>query len=136
MSCVVYGRPQGKGRPRYTVRGGRAVAYTPEGTRRYEAQIAQAWQEQDGRDFGTAALALVIKAYYPVPSRAKKAEREAMLAGQIPVTDKPDLDNVLKVCADSLNGIAYEDDRQVTYISACRMYSEAPRVEIDLILIK
>lgn len=136
MSCVVYGRPQGKGRPRYTVRGGHAVAYTPEGTRRYEAQIAQAWKEQDGRDFGPCALALVLTAYYPIPSKARKAEREAMLSGQVPVVGKPDLDNILKVCADALNGVVYHDDRQMTYINAARAYSDQPRIEIDLIPIK
>ena len=133
---TVCGKPQGKGRPRYTVRGGHAVAYTPENTRAYEARIKAAWQEQDGRNFGAAALALTLTAYYPVPSRARKAEREAMLSGQVPVRDKPDLDNVLKICADALNGVAYEDDRQITHINAARMYSEDPRVEIDLIPIK
>ena len=130
---TVYGKPQGKGRPRYTVRGGHAVAYTPEGTRRYEEQIRQAWQEQDDRDFGPAALALVLTAYYPVPSKARKAEREAMLSGQVPVTDKPDLDNLLKAVMDALNGTAYEDDKQITHINAARFYSDRPRVEIDLI---
>ena len=79
MSCTVYGRPQGKGRPRYTVRGGHAVAYTPESTRAYEARIKAAWQEQDGRNYGSCALALIVTAYYPAPSKARKAEREAML---------------------------------------------------------
>lgn len=133
---TVYGRPQGKGRPRYTTRAGHAVAYTPASTKAYEAQIAQAWQEQDGRNYGSCALALIVTAYYPVPSRARKAEREAMLSGQVPVTDKPDLDNVLKAVMDALNSTAYQDDRQVTHINAARVYSEDPRIEIDLIPIK
>ena len=108
----------------------------PESTRKYEVQIAQAWKEQDGRDFGPGPLALVLTAYYPVPSKARKAEREAMLAGQILVTDKPDLDNCLKAVMDALNGLAYEDDRQVTYINAARIYSDHPRIEIALIPIK
>ena len=54
---TVYGKPQGKGRPRYTTRAGHAVAYTPAATKAYEAQIRQAWKEQDGRNFGAAALA-------------------------------------------------------------------------------
>ena len=136
MSCTVYGKPQGKGRPRYTVRGSHAVAYTPEGTRAYEARIKAAWQEQDGRDFGPAALALIVTAYYPVPTWARKAEKDAMLAGQVPVIGKPDLDNILKVCADALNSIAYEDDKQITHINAARTYSGTPRIEIDLIPIK
>lgn len=133
---TVPGKPQGKGRPRYTVRGGHAVAYTPEGTRRYEEQIRRAWEEQDGRSFGSAALALIVTAYYPVPSKARKAEREAMLSGQVPVVGKPDLDNLLKACADALNGVAYEDDKQITHINAARFYSDRPRIELDLIPIR
>ena len=130
---TVYGRPQGKGRPRYTTRAGHAVAYTPASTKAYEARIKAAWQEQDGRNYGPAALALIVTAYYPPPSRARKAEREAMLAGEVPVRDKPDLDNIIKACADALNGVAYEDDRQITHINAVRAYSDRPRIEIDLI---
>lgn len=130
---TVYGKPQGKGRPRYTTRAGHAVAYTPASTKAYEAKIRQAWQEQDGRDFGPAALALVLTAYYPVPSKARKAEREAMLAGQVPVRDKPDLDNVVKAVMDALNSTAYEDDKQITHINAARTYSKLPRIEVDLI---
>lgn len=134
---TVYGRPQGKGRPRYTTRAGHAVAYTPASTKAYEARIKAAWQEQDGRNFGAAALALIVTAYYPVPSKARKAEREAMLSGQIPVVGKPDLDNLVKVCSDALQGgVAFDDDLQITHINAARTYSEDPRVVIDLIPIK
>lgn len=109
------------------------MAYTPASTKDYEDKIRQAWQDQDGRDFGPAALALTLTAYYPVPSRARKAEREAMLSGQVPVVGKPDLDNLLKVCMDSLNGIVYHDDRQITHINAARAYSDQPRIEIDIL---
>lgn len=133
---TVLGKPQGKGRPRYTTRAGHAVAYTPAATKAYEAQIRQAWQEQDGRNFGAAALALIVTAYYPIPSKARKAEKDAMLAGQVPATGKPDLDNVVKACMDALNGTAYDDDAQITHINAARAYSDQPRIEFDLIPIK
>ena len=127
------GRPQGKGRPRYTVRTGRAFAYTPASTRAYEASIRQAWIEQDGRSFGSCPVALILRAYYPVPSKARKAEQEAMLTGKIPVSGKPDLDNVLKIVMDGLNGLAYEDDSQITCISATRAYGTRPRLEVEIL---
>lgn len=133
MSVTVYGKPQGKGRPRYTTRGGRVIAYTPMSTKAYEDKIRQAWKEQDGRTFGFGPMAMILKAYYPIPARTKRAERDAMLAGQIPVTNKPDLDNVLKSVMDALTGLAYKDDRQVTTISATKAYSDAPRIEADII---
>lgn len=127
------GRPQGKGRPRYTVRAGRAFAYTPASTRAYESSIRQAWIEQDGRSFGSCPVALILRAYYPVPSKARKAEQEAMLTRKIPVSGKPDLDNVLKVVMDGLNGLAYEDDSQITCISATRAYGTRPRLEVEIL---
>lgn len=136
MSVTVYGRPQGKGRPRYTVRGGRVMAYTPASTKAYEEKIRQAWMEQDGRCFGTLPLALILRAYYPTPSKAHKSEREAMLAGHVPVVGKVDLDNLLKAVMDSLQGVAYDNDCQITYISATRAYSDNPRIEVDIIPIK
>lgn len=44
-----------------------------------------------------------------------------------------DLDNTLKVLLDSLRGIAYEDDKQVTEIVARRFDDKTnPRVEVEL----
>ena len=74
---TVYGKPQGKGRPRYTVRGGHAVAYTPENTRKYEEQIRRAWQEQDGRSFGSAALALIVTVALMYGFRLRRRERRS-----------------------------------------------------------
>jgi len=31
-----------------------------------------------------------------------------------------DLDNVLKVAVDSLNGVAWQDDKQITHLSICK----------------
>ena len=35
---------------------------------------------------------------------------------------KPDIDNILKVVLDGLNGIAYEDDKQVTIVQCKKSY--------------
>ena len=37
---------------------------------------------------------------------------------------KPDADNILKVVADALNGIAYQDDKQIVLAEARKAYSE------------
>lgn len=44
---------------------------------------------------------------------AGRKRREAMIAGTIRPTKKPDADNVLKIVTDSLNDIAYYDDAQM-----------------------
>jgi hypothetical protein len=45
---------------------------------------------------------------------------------------KPDSDNVVKVVADSLNGIAYRDDVQLVDVSMRKFYAERPRVEVGI----
>jgi Holliday junction resolvase RusA-like endonuclease len=49
---------------------------------------------------------------------------------------KPDIDNVIKIIADSLNGIAYKDDTQIVKLTAHKLYSDNPRVEIKLNIVQ
>lgn len=53
-----------------------------------------------------------------------------MLSGDIRPTKKPDMDNVIKIIADSLNKIAYRDDTQIVDCQVRKFYSEKPRVEV------
>ena len=43
-----------------------------------------------------------------------------------------DIDNYCKAILDSLNGIYYEDDKQVVMIRARKYYSETPRIVCDI----
>jgi len=78
------------------------------------------------------ALGLIVEAYFAIPMSASRKKREGMLAGTLRPTGKPDLDNVLKVVADSLNGIAYRDDAQIAWAMVTKLYSDRPRVEVTL----
>ena len=44
--------------------------------------------------------------------------------GNLNPTKKPDADNIGKVVLDALNGIAYEDDKQVIELRVSKQYSE------------
>lgn len=48
-------------------------------------------------------------------------------------TYKPDLDNMIKWISDVMNGILYEDDKQVAKITAEKVYSLESRTEIIII---
>ena len=56
---------------------------------------------------------LVVEAYCEAP-RKQKAESE-------PYTVKPDIDNVVKCVMDGLNGVAWDDDCQVTQLVASKL---------------
>ena len=55
-----------------------------------------------------------------------------MIEGVRRPTKKPDIDNVEKIILDALNGIAYDDDKQVVEEASSKLYSDVPRVEIEV----
>lgn len=126
----VPGEPKGKGRPRFVKATGRAV--TPKDTASYENLVKLEYASQCG-DFrfpDTAMLDMRIRAYYSIPKSASKVKRYDMLNGLIRPTKKPDMDNVVKVIADSLNQLAYRDDTQIVDCQCRKFYSDRPRVDV------
>jgi len=53
-----------------------------------------------------------------------------MLDNKIYPTIKPDTDNIAKSILDSLNGIAYKDDKQVVMLTVEKWYAEVPSVSV------
>lgn len=143
VKFTVYGEPKAKGRPRVSVRkskdGERAFAraYTPKQTVIYENQVKLEYENQCGsyRFPDDAMLDIRIFAYYGIPKSTSKKKRELMLEGKIRPTKKPDFDNVAKIICDSLNGIAYQDDKQIVDGMFRKFYSEQPRVEVKILQI-
>lgn len=125
---TVFGNPQGKARPRFTMTG---HAYTPEKTREYERQVKQAYKlHSDGRSFEERPVAIEIIAFFPIPKSASKQVRTQMERGELYPTRKPDCDNVVKVVCDALNGLAYKDDAQVVAVTCQKHYGLSPSVHV------
>lgn len=125
IEFTVYGKPQGKARPRFTRRGGRA--YTPKNTKLYEQQIARAYrQAANGFTFGEFPVEIWITAVF---QKAKTSKKEYP-------TLKPDIDNIQKAVFDGLNGIAYNDDKQiltaVVHKTFCTLEGEKPRLLVTV----
>ena len=74
----------------------------------------------------------MITAYYKIPNGTNKAKKAEMLTGKIRPLVKPDFDNVVKAVCDALNGIAYDDDKQIVEARVMKFYSDNPRVEIAI----
>lgn len=126
MSLVYFfvpGKVQGKARPRFSSRSG--TVYTPEKTKSYERQIAEAYEAQHGPCFEGAVM-VVIEAVFPIPKSWPRAKKAEAMAGKLP-PGKPDIDNILKVVLDGLNGIAYEDDKQVVLTQCKKVYADTTR---------
>ena len=127
---TVLGEPKGKGRPRFSTQTGRA--FTPKQTVNYETLVHTEYMVQcKGFRFpDDAMLDMRIMAYYGVPKSVSKKKKALMLEGKIRPTKKPDMDNVMKVVADSLNQVAYKDDTQIVDAQCRKFYSVKPRIEV------
>lgn len=123
MSMVYFfvpGKVQGKARPRFSHRSG--TVYTPGKTKSYERQIAEAYEAQRGPCFEGAVM-VTVEAVFSVPKSWTRTKKAEAAAGKL-APGKPDIDNILKVVLDGLNGIAYDDDKQVTVVQCKKSYSK------------
>ncbi len=112
LSFTVHGPPVPKARAR-VVKG---RAFTPKRTRDYESHVT--------------AVA------FAAASRCSKWPKDATYALIVVVwraANRGDLDNYLKAVSDALNGIAWNDDRQVTRITGRLGIDRLqPRVEVNV----
>lgn len=130
VKFTILGEPKGKGRPRFCRNTGHAI--TPKDTVNYETLVHMEYvaQCEEFRFPDDAMLDMRIRTYYSIPKSASKKKRAAMIIGEIRPTKKPDMDNVVKIIADSLNQVAYRDDTQIVDCQCRKFYSDNPRVEV------
>lgn len=132
VSFAVPGKPMGKGRPRFAVRGKYVQTYTPEATAAYEKTVREQWKESGAPKLSGTIWAFIC-ATFPIPKSATKAQRVEMAGGTVEYPHKPDADNIAKIILDALNGLAYDDDSQVTTLRVSKFYGSEPRVTVMLV---
>lgn len=127
------GPPRGKGRPRATVtKRGFAQVYTDDKTRKYEAQLRYAaQQEMAGRQPTMQPVRVVVEARFPIAPSWSLRKRNAAILGHVLPCTTPDVDNLLK-CLDSLNGVVFADDRQIVEAVVRKIYSATPGLTVEI----
>ncbi len=130
----VPGKPQGKARARtfYNPNLNRHMSTTPDNTVLYENLIKECYMQQCGGIYfeTKAPVTLRIVARFLPPKSMSKKRQASMLEGKEFPLKKPDMDNIIKVVADALNGVAYRDDTQVMFIAAKKAYSSREGLDI------
>lgn len=56
-----------------------------------------------------------------------------MLLNKLKPIKKPDIDNILKILLDALNGIAFEDDIQIVSVIAEKFFSDEDFIEFEIL---
>lgn len=121
--------PVPKQRPRFF----RGHAYTPKKTQDYEKQIAEFYKSQTD-DFYDSAIRIKLVFNMPIPKSCTKKNRQLIMAGMIKCTVYKDVDNMGKSFLDSLNGLAYEDDRLITKLTIIKKYATDNNVGTEMII--
>lgn len=132
VSLVIPGEPQGKARPRvvknkYT---GRSVSYTPAKTAAYEKLVRAEYIKAAPMIKFDGPVMVTIRAYLGIPESKSKKAKAQMQSGAILPTKKPDCDNIAKIVCDALNGLAYNDDSQITKLVVAKFYDNKPHVRV------
>jgi Holliday junction resolvase RusA-like endonuclease len=118
-----------KGRARFSRKTG--VAFTPKATVVAEAWVRAAVVNAVGSPRVPGPVAVRAVFVMPIPKSRPKGWREAALAGRILHTARPDVDNLGKLLADALNGIAWADDSAVAVLSLVKRYGDEPCTVIE-----
>lgn len=120
----------GKERPRYSAKTHRM--YTPTRTSTFEEKVKNAFLAKYNiqTEPTEKPLEAIIKVQFMPPESLSKNKKNALLF--TPYDKKPDCDNLAKAILDSLNGLAYKDDKQITYLSIEKIYGLENKIEVNL----
>jgi crossover junction endodeoxyribonuclease RusA len=106
ISFTVDGEPASKARARFTGRGSKVRAFTPERTREAESRVAAAYLAVAKRlNAGDVSTAFGLTAEFHLARNQRR-----------------DIDNMLKLVLDGLNKVAWADDSQVVEITARKVF--------------
>ena len=73
------------------------------------------------------AVEVELKFRMPIPKSKAKIIHEGR-----PHMNTPDVDNLVKGFFDAVNGVVWEDDKQVFKVTATKVYSQEPGIEVNV----
>jgi Holliday junction resolvase RusA-like endonuclease len=116
-------KPVGKARPRMTSKG---RPYTPAATKLAEASVRAAWIAAGSPRLPDVPLWMHLTIVQPRPKSHFRANGQLSAVGdrhRFPAK-RPDIDNIIKLVCDALNGCAYRDDAQIVSVAARKVWQD------------
>lgn len=130
---VVTGHPVPKGRGRAVSTHNGPRIYTPKATVNYERDIKQVARDvMGGEEPFSGPVMLTFLAVFSPAKSWPLWKRKAAFQGAVKNVRKPDVDNLVKIAQDAINGIVFIDDAQVFYQEVRKEYGYQPRIEITV----
>lgn len=133
ITIMVTGHPQPKGRGRAVNTPNGPRIHTPKSTAKFEQDVRQeARQVMDGHPPLTGPVKVHFLAVFAPASSWPQWRQKAAHLGVLKNTQKPDVDNLVKIAQDAVNGIVFTDDAQIFEMSVRKEYGDQPRIELSV----
>lgn len=136
--------PEALPRARHTVRAGYSTSYYTKKTKatfkEYERAFIQAFSDLNKeqrlyiidvvKGLKNVKIRLNAIFYMPIPKSTSKKRTKLMI--DTPHTKRPDTSNLVKLIEDRAESVFYKDDSCIYHVNATKLYSDKPRIEIEL----
>lgn len=145
MKIVIPGKPIARKAHKSRIMGKGMHSYDPQADEMRETREYLQSLLDDILQYGSAEIKLDasnlqlaesyhldVSFYVGVNDSDSNSKRSAKLSNVVPANKKPDIDNCLKFYLDALNKIFIKDDAMVTKCFMYKLYSDQPRVEIEI----
>lgn len=130
FSFEINEKPIGKERPRVNTKTGKV--YTPTKTSNFEDKVKWAFKSKYNIETEPSTNEFSVKLVFEFePAKSLSNKKKENLYGK-GYNHKPDIDNLSKSILDSLNGIVYKDDAQVTILLAVKEYATENKILVEM----
>lgn len=124
MKIVIPGVPVPQGRMRHAKRGNFVTTYDPKAKEKKEIREVLA-KDKVKSAFNYPRVSFVF--YMPIPKGIRKKEVALYESESLKHDKKPDVDNLIKLYLDCLDGIVLYGDQKVSLGACIKLYSPEPR---------
>lgn len=129
IKLTIHGKPIPQQRPRLS-KNGKVFSKQFKEKRFVQWQIKSQMNDQDAFKDRDASISVEIAFHMPIPSSWSQKRLKSVLGK--PHHVKPDVDNLEKFYLDCMNKIVYPDDCQISQLYCKKIYSDKPRVMINI----
>ncbi|WP_427814314.1 RusA family crossover junction endodeoxyribonuclease [Enterococcus sp. 22-H-5-01] len=127
---TLYIEPKPQSRPRFGRNGTYEESKMKQWKRNCESQLRLL--KPKIIDKGPVFVSTTFYIYPPKRIAKVKKRRSELESESIYVDKRPDIDNYIKAVLDCSNELLFKDDGQVAALSAQKLYSLNPRIEIEI----
>lgn len=110
------------------------IFYKPKKTGLYEKLVAfhaNRCMRESSKTISSDAMRVVININYEITKSYSKQKKADARAGKIRPKKKPDVDNVSKSVHDAMEGIVYENDKQIVESLIIKNYAPEWSIEVE-----